>query len=324
MVKMNSTIKKWITIVTIILASFLAVFVFIETKSEKEKVAFQEELDEKKRPLDVKKEQLEQELVDLQKDYEQSRKKKATVQVVFTSLDSQVYTLCYPVLKEYGFAGVLALSEKNLPGDTGCMTKEQFQELTDAGWTTCILWDSTKAVDKWYPSLKKKLDKAGIEPSKAMYFPMNTYKNSYDKKLKELGFKIAAHHGEEGNTLIPTKAETDFWRIGSVGLMGNKPKWRMNEAIALQGNMVFTVGFELEEELYNERSYKSMVGYFAQHATNEELVVTGIETAWDYHQGQTIEEEMAQDAAYQKDKSAIEEQLDQVKKELHEIEVLYK
>ena len=81
---------------------------------------------------------------------------------------------------------------------------------------------------------------------------------------------------------------------------------------------------KLEEELYNERSYKSMVGYFAQHATNEELVVTGIETAWDYLQGQTIEEEMAQDAAYQKDKSAIEEQLDQVKKELHEIEVLYK
>ena len=321
---MNSTIKKWITIVTIILAAFLAIFVFIETKNEKEKIALQEQLDEEKRPLDVKKEHLEQQLVDLENQYEQSRKKKATVQVLFSSLDPQVYSLCYPVLKDYGFTGVLALSEKQLPGAKGCMSKKQYQELIDAGWTTCILWDSSKSVDKWYPSLKKKLDKADIEQGMAMYFPMNTYSNSYDKKLQELGFKIAIHHGEEGNTLIPTTADTTFWRIGSVGLMGNKPKWRMNEAIALQGNMLFTVGFKDEEELYNERSYKSMIGYFAQHATNEELVVTGVETAWEYHQGQTIEEEMAQDAAYQKDKSAIEEQLEQVKKELHEIEIQYK
>ena len=125
--------KKIIPIVTIVLAIGLFAFIWGVQKEENKTAMQHEKLYEQRRPLTVKQEQLEQELETLKKEYEKSKAPNAVVQVIFTDLSEKVYSECYPIMKEYEYTGTLTLSAKQLPGEEGCMTVDQFKELIDAG-----------------------------------------------------------------------------------------------------------------------------------------------------------------------------------------------
>ena len=133
--------KKILIVIGIIIAAGLTFFLW-NMKEQEQKQAKQEAAWEEERlPHSVKKQRLTKELEQLEKLYQSDKQPRATTQFLFTELDKQVYEECYPSMEESKFTGVLIVSQKEFPGAEGCMSKEQFKTLLDAGWSVCIEWN---------------------------------------------------------------------------------------------------------------------------------------------------------------------------------------
>lgn len=315
--------KKIIPIVTMVLAIGLFAFVWGVQKQEKETAAQHEELYEQRRPLAVKQEQLEQELEELKSSYEKSKAPNAIVQVLFTELNEQVYSLCYPIMQEYGYTGTLAVSSDQFPGEEGCMTVEQFRELMDAGWEICITWQTGTDVKKWWPNLQNKLTVLGVEPGQVLYFPKGTYSADLDATIQELGFSIAVSSKAEEEMPLQLQYEEGVWHVGAVGLMSSKPRLWLREAVAQDAEIVYLVGFQLEEELYNENSFRSMLNCFDEYEVTEELIVTNLDEARDHYYSRSVGIDPALESQYQEKKATLEKEISEVKKQLEEIDAKY-
>lgn len=315
--------KKIIPLVTIVLAIGLFAFVGIVQKQENKKENRQELVYEQSRPLSVKKEELEQELETLQRTYEKSVSPRASVQVLFTDLDEQVYTMCYPIMKEYEYTGILTVSVTQLPGEKDCMTKEQFQELTAAGWKVCVIWQTEGNAKKWWPNLQNKLTVLGIEASTTMYFPTGTYQSEMDEILLELGFHSAVLGKTDEETPLQVQDEEGVWHAGAVGMMSAKPKLWLQEAVAQDANLAYLVGFRQEQELYNEKSFRAMLNCFEEYRAKDELLVTDVEDAREGFRARNLGVDTETEKQYQEQKAALEAELADVRAKLQEIEANY-
>lgn len=312
--------KKIVMFITVVLLAGLVVFLWNIRQEEQRQAQKYEEIDDARRPLLVKQQEIKQQIIDLQKDYEANKMAKGTTQVIFTGLEADVYTICYPIMKEHEYTGTLALSMTQLPGMEGLMTVEQFQQLVSEGWDICIKWDAAAPVKNWWPELQKQISQLGLEPCSVVYFTAGTYTAGLDAQLQQMGFSIVVHHGEEQDSLIQLADEEGLWHIGSVGLMGEKPKLRLTEAIAQKGNITYLVGFELEDEKYNERSFRSMLGYFDTNETDLKLIVSNITEARQHYQERSVVYEQAKEEEYNRARAALEADLAAVEVELAALE----
>lgn len=315
--------KKIIPIVTVVLAVGLFAFIWGVQKQENKTAAQHEELYEQRRPLAVKQEQLEQELEKLEAAYEKSKAPNAVVQVLFTELNEQVYSQCYPIMKEYEYTGTLAVSESQFPGEEGCMTVEQFRELIDAGWDICITWQTEQDVKKWWPNLQNKLTVLGVEPGQVVYFPKGTYRAELDTTIQELGFSIAVSSKADEEIPLQLQHEEGVWHVGAVGLMSSKPRLWLREAVAQDANIAYLVGFQLEEELYNENSFRSMLNCFDEYEATDELIATNIEEAREHYRSRIAGIAPEIESQYQEKKAALEKELSEVNEQLKEIDAKY-
>ena len=156
------------------------VFILNFDRKQQEKAAAEVlALEEQLRPLNVKRQQLKQQIENLADEYQAARRPKATTQILFTELDPRVYEVCYPIMKEREFTGILAISSKQLPGEKNCMKVEQFEQLLEEGWSVCIRFDDSARLSTQWTSLKKQLKKLNIEEPTTVYFVK-------DKKLYQL------------------------------------------------------------------------------------------------------------------------------------------
>lgn len=311
--------KKIVAVVTALLLTGLLFFLWNVHREEQKLAQKYEEMDDARRPLFVKKQEIQQQLVELEKEFEISKQPKGTTQVIFTGLEEEVFSVCYPIMKEFEYTGTLALSLKQLPGMEGLMNVEQFQHLISEGWDICIKWDAELPVRNWWPELQKQVQQLGLETGPIVYFTTGTYKKSLDAQLQNMGFSIVVNHGEEAETLIQLADEEGIWHLGAVGLMGEKPKLRLTEAIAQKANITYLVGFELEDERYDERSFRSMLSYFDTYETNQELIVADMEEARQHYRERSVAYEQEKEEAYNKEKAALEEELAAIEEELGEL-----
>ncbi len=312
---------KWISLaVLVILMACLGLFLKKHYQEEQRQAAIYEEIDNQLRPLNVKKQRLITQLEKLTEDYEAKRRPKATAQVIFTELDPQVYDLCYPLMRDRSFSGMLALSQAELPGAEGCMTMEQFQKLQDAGWRTCITWNKDSKVEVWLPALKEQLKQLNIDAPTVIYCPKGTYASNLDEKFKSLGFNIVVHHEEAGRALIQTQYEEELWHLGALGLMGSRTKVRFDEAIKQKGNIIYLVGFEKEDELYEERSFTIMLDYFKSYSDDQELVVGSMEDARAHYYSRVEEVSAEEEAQYLQQKTQMEAELADLEAQIDELQ----
>lgn len=306
------------SVAMVVMIVVLAVLITNDQKKEEAEAAQYEEISEARRPLLVKQQQLERELKELEENYESERTPKGSTQIVFTELDARVYSEIYPIMKRYNFKGILSLSLSEYPGAEGCMSLPQFKELMNAGWTACITWDTETKLDAWWMLMSAKIQELGIAMPTTAYFKTGTYTTGIDDVLKEKGITAVYHHGEELD-LIQLSYEEELWHLGAVGLMGEKPKLRMEEAIEAKGNVAFLVGFELEDELYNENSFTSMLNYFDTYRASDELVVGSLADAANHYQTRYSEADGDVSAAFQREKEALETELADIAKQLEEL-----
>lgn len=313
--------KKIVLMITAVLAIGLSVALMFVSKQDEQEMNKYTEWNEERRPLKVRQAELRRELEELEKNFELSRKHKGTTQVLFTDLNEQIYTECYPMMKEFKFTGVLALSPTKLPGASGCLTVEQFKELIDEGWTACITWDKDTSMKIWSEQLGERLGQMGVVLSQTVYFPKGSYQSSVDEQMKELGYSIAVYNEGEGNPLIQLQEEEGIWHLGAVGFMSQIPKMRLTECVAQKGNVVYLVGFELEHEKYVETSFRSMLGYFDSYEKNAELQVCNMEDARAHYRGRLNGVDAAEAAKYEAAKAPLEAELAELEEQLKVLKV---
>ena len=305
--------------IIVVLLICLGIFLRTENQKRQEETAKYNELDSRIRPLNVKKSRLTLQLEKLQEDYEAGRKPKATSQVIFTELDPKVYEICYPLLKERRFTGVLSLSQTEFPGVKDCMTQEQFDELIKAGWTVCVTRNNQKALDKWWPDLKYGIQQIGLEVPKTIYCPKGTYRADLDQELREAGFDIVVHHEEAGRALIQTQYEETLWHLGALGLMGGATKTRFDEAIKAKGNIIYLVGFDREDEKYEERAFTVMLDYFQSYSEDNDLVVGSMEDARNHYYSRLQEVSAEEERVYLEKKAELDAQLADIEAQLEKL-----
>lgn len=306
-------------VITLILVVFLGIFLMDEKKDEEKQAAEYIEMTEQMRPLLVKQQKLERELEELEENYISERSPKGTTQVIFTEMDPRVYTEIYPIMAKYEFTGILSISLSEYPGAEGCMSVPQFKELINAGWTVSITWDTETKLSAWWMILTAKVQELGIEMPTTAYFKSGAYSSDVDATLKEKGITAVYHHGEE-HSLIQTTYEEELWHLGAVGLMGEKPRFRMEEAIEIKGNVAFLVGFEREDELYNENSFVSMLNFFDTYSVADELLVGSVQDMVAHYQMRNQEAQGDIETNYANKKAELEAELATVKQQIEELE----
>lgn len=294
----------------------LGVFTWRDYQTQQEQAAGREEAEKLLRPLDVDWNRIQQEIDDLEEEYSLKMEGTGTAEVLFTHPDARVYEEAYPIMEEYGYTGVLAVSEQQFPGTEGNMSLEQFQELIQAGWSTCIVW-SGDDMYTWLGALALKMQETGVPGSSVMYFPSETYLKEYDEILLAHGFAAAVHHGEAGE-MDTAAGEGGIWHPAAVGLQGETPKYRLDDAVKNKANIVYTVGWQQEDEMYNEKMFRSMLSYFKQYQEESGLQVMDIAGAGEYRQ-QLENDKGAIEQEYLQKKEELERQKEDIERQMDEI-----
>ena len=312
--------KKALPMVALGLLLVMAIILWTDHRQKKEEAKEVLALEEELRPLNVRRQKIKKQLEEIAEAYEAGRRPKATTQILFTELEPRVYELCYPIMKEHEFTGVLALSDQQLPGAENCMTEEQFEELLDAGWSVCVRFDDSAHLNTQWNALKKKLKNFNIDAPTTAYFAEGIYSSELDTAIEKCGFTIAIHHGEDGLPLVQKNDETGIWHLGAVGIRGKEPRLRFMEAIDGKANIITLVGFSLTEEMYVEKSFRSLLDTCKDYEVSEDLLIGSPEDARIHFQSRTVEAGEAEKQAYLDKKAKLEAKLEEVEKQIEELQ----
>lgn len=278
---MKQTTKIRLLILILLMAGALGLLLWRDVAEQRRQRTGSAQREEQLRPLRVEKTQLEQELEDLENEYNLMATGAGTVTVLFTDLDERIYTDIYPTMKEYGFAGMLAISSDYLPDGEGRMTSEQIRELLGAGWGCCPTWQTGESLQS-VQYLDTVLTELGASSSNTVYFEDGAYSQAYDGELAQAGYTSVIHHGEDALPLVTSEVSGQVWHPGAVGLQGEEPRYRLEDAVEQKGNIIFTVSYVREDEMYDPNPFGSMLDYLAEYSARSELTVTLPGTAREY------------------------------------------
>ena len=135
------------------------------------------------------------------------------------------------------------------------MSLKQFKELIGLGWQYCLKWDEDdNDVDKWLTSCKNMIKEVGIELPESVYFTANSYHSEYDEALKNQGFSIFIHHGEDDLEIISLDSGTEIWHPGAI----------------------FTIGSDLQNERYEKDRFNSMLKKINNFSKSDNLFVNNL------------------------------------------------
>lgn len=315
--------RKWIPVVTIVLIIGLLAFLMKSYTEDYEQAKIYQEWDYMRQPYTERIDKIEQQLKDLEKEHKDIQTPKAVAQIIFTELSERVYKEGFPFLDEYGYTATLALSPTELPGLEGCMSEKQFAELLEAGWSTCLRYEGT-SVNDWWKALEPELIKREIEIPEAVYFPSGTYQSNMDRRLTQLGFDVVVKKVADEEAPIVLDNTEGMWHIGAMGFMRQDAKVQIDTAVEQQGNIVYCVGFEEDDELFQVDAFSPMLNYFDQHRANGGLIVLNTDEAREHFKGGITGDNPKFTQRYEKKKARMEAKIAEVQEQLDELDEYYR
>ena len=119
--------------------------------------------------------------------------------------NAAVYSVIYQKMRdpagdgsEAPLTGIIALSPDRLPGMEGNMSREEFFEMLNAGWSYIIRYsDAEEPVESFLDRSAQALATLGLSLPNAIYFDYDCYTVDLNPTLEQLGIKYAVHHGED-------------------------------------------------------------------------------------------------------------------------------
>lgn len=211
--------KKIITIVLAGLVVITGVFAYINGKRQAEQNKEMEDVSNLLLQYNAEKKSIER---DIEKAWEEYDELLAGGDCCFTLfVDDITHNLmnnAYPTIMDYGYSATVVMSDLQIPTDDGCITKKDYDKLTEAGWDFAIGTgeldltgeDSVKVLEGYIKDYSDKLTEAGFDVPKTFCFNHGQYDEKYTDVLLDNGFEVVRHeevlrdkysHGVERNGL---------------------------------------------------------------------------------------------------------------------------
>lgn len=258
-------------IICIVGAVFLAVTLLLDSMKSGKTADFYEQVNMELVAMQLQKDKLQTELEKTRKAYQAELNGKATLQLLCTSPRTEIYDGMYPLMQEYGYTVVIALSQEAFPGKDGYMSAEQAKELYEAGWTFCYKYDGTA-----FDTLEEQAKELGISLTRAVYFKEGDYTSEKEEILADMEY--AVHHGEEGRAVVALQKET-HWYFGAVGWYTDNAAGYLATASKEGANLVFTVGLDTAKERFEAEQFSKMLKKIRSY---DNIVVTSFEEVEGY------------------------------------------
>ena len=139
--------------------------------------------------------------------------------------------------------------------------------LLAAGWACCPTWQAGDSLQTVL-DMETVLAGLGAAPSNTVYFEEGAYTQAYDTDLVAAGYTSVIHHGEESLPLVTSDTANPVWHPGAVGLQGEEPRFRLEDAVEEKGNII-----SREDELYDSNPFISMLNYLQAYGARSEVSV---------------------------------------------------
>lgn len=195
-------------IVAAIAILLLGFMMFSERVSEASRGRKLNEISSEVREKTVRLEELKKELEELEK-AKDVKDFQATEELVAVSLDPELYTELFPVMKKHGRVGVMALSPQEFPGNEGKITQEQFEEMTKAGWTVCAVWNGVEPLDVFREEIEERFNTLGLKVPETVYVSLDEELADLAAAVEEMQQESTSGAEETSGTEAETEEETE-------------------------------------------------------------------------------------------------------------------
>ncbi len=302
----KNALKFLCVLLALCVCGAFALNMYMDKKEQEEIRLYYEKMNEELLPIQDEMFALRNELTELEAFYEKEKEGKATIQILFTAPMAVIYEEVYPVMEDYEYVGVIAISEEYFPGNAGCIDVNEAKILEEAGWQFCARYDGNS-----YQHVAQMAQEIGIALQSAMYFPNGTFEEDLDA-AESVDFVI--HHGESGRQLL-TFTKEDKWYLGALGWFSMGVSDILEEVVEQGANIVYTIGPDGTEEMYEDGQFEKMLNKITAFET---LVVTDL-TSLDTMQGDEADESFVTNYQDRKQKmNARLEELQKLEQEVYE------
>ena len=223
--------------------------------TEEETTSTDKDYTEKMMKLVEKKQKLLLELEKLDSDTDKVLGNTSYMSLLFTTLDSALYTSAHPVIAEGSndIVGIMALSPTELPDLEGKITKKQFDTLLALNWGTALYWNGEGDLEDYILQMQVLLDEHRIDFPTTMAFKSKTFKLEYDEILLKYGIKNALHGDDAGLPIRVQTEPTGVWHPGYIG-------WKASGSSLLKRQVEGEGGYALFEISFSQDN--SATAYF--------------------------------------------------------------
>lgn len=192
----------------------------------------------------------------------------SNITLLFLGVESEIYTQVYPAIKEISndVKGTLCLTVEAMPGDEGCMTLEELEELLLDGWSLALLFegDGEEELSVFLTEARQRLETLEIEAPNTLACKQGSYSPSLDSLIIEEGFAHVIHNAEEQTPLIDKTVDEELFRPGTVGWSADKmQRYFMAELMSFGGCACFTIDLSGERaDIKLDMNNNSLVSSF--------------------------------------------------------------
>ncbi len=223
----------------------------------------------------------------------------AYISIVFKGLDEQLYDEAYKIMsekensdgdtveREHPLVGVIAMSEDQMPGQAGKISKEQFDTLILKGWGTAVYYSGDEELDVFLDGIGSLMEAAGIAMPRTVLFAGGAYRSEYSAVLESYGIENVLHSGNEDLKTVEYNEPDGLWYPGYLGWLDQKKAALRLSVVGNGGAAAFVVDFTAydpesgEDNLYSfdSRRFLSMVDIFERDIANGSIAVLSIDNA---------------------------------------------
>lgn len=238
--------------------------------------------------------------------------------LLFTEPDAHIYSDIYPISDDNPCNLLIDLSD--LPGEDGNLTWDEIHSLLDAGWGLCLGWDGSSDLAQWHDQMQQIITDFELPDVPYVYLTALCYTDEIKDSLYSLGYHTVIQHGETGE-ISCTALQNDIWLPGAVGWYSENSS-SMPKSLAYNGgSLVFTIGFTYSDEIYDQNRFLSLIERTDYYKESCQLSVCSVESSYEYYKELTNKtSDIYNDSVL----IAIQEELDEVDKQISELEAIIK
>ncbi len=220
--------------------------------------------------LQAQKHEIESEIAQLENEISDAFSNHGSAVLLYTEPNARILDNIVPMMKDYGYHGSIAISDRYFPGDEGCLSVNEVMDLTNDGWDLCL----SVSADTDVSALYNRITATGLPAPVALYCPDDACSQAQAKAAQKLGItSVFEHHKKTENQIA------DMEYFAANGSNESTSSSALSSAVKKSNCIAMTVGWRRDREMYEINNYSAMLSVTSQYAASGRLALTGAAAA---------------------------------------------